>query len=359
MATRSHAVWIAAAALGLMLSAGPTLAEPSAAVEPNNAAKAVEVAPHVLALSVAVLPFDSKDKALGQEAAEVIAARLSADAELQLVERDHINAILEEYKLSLSAAVQPTQAARIGWLAGAQVLVAGRAYLVDEQVLVTARTIGVETGRVYITQVRGSAKTALLPVLDELAERVHREITARRSQLVAPDVSADKDRLLRGLAETLKDRKLPHVVVAVSELHYGVPATDPAAETELMLWFKECGFDVIDPGNLERGLQEWARDYYQSATGEAVPRVLPEEVKIIVIGQAFSEAGGRFGDLVSAKGRVEVRALDRETGAVIAIARRTTAAIDLSERIAAKQAIEDAASSIAYELIPKLAALRK
>jgi len=356
MLTRSHFAWLVPAALALLLSAGLALAESPGAVEPNNAARAVEVAPHTLPLSVAVLPFDSKGKTLGAETAEVIAARLSADPSLQLVERDQLNAILDEHKLSLSAAVQPAEAARIGWLAGAQVLVVGRAYIVDEQVLITARIVGVETGRVYITQERGSTKTELLPVLDRLAERVRKEIIARRSLLVAPDVSADKDKLLRELAATLKNSRLPKVVVAVSEVHYGVPATDPAAETELMLWLKECGAEVVDPGNLERGLREWARDYYREAGEQAIPRVLPEDCSVIVIGQAFSEGGGRFGDLVSAKGRVEVRVLDRKTGAVIAIARRTAAAVDLAERIAAKKAIQDAASSIAYELIPKLAA---
>ena len=345
-----------ASALAVAIGTTVALAAGGEAVEPNNAARAVEVAPHTLPLSVAVLPFDSKDKALGSETAEVIAARLSSDPSLQLVERDQLNAILDEHKLSLSAVVQPAEAARIGWLAGAQVLVTGRAYIIEEQVLITARTIGVETGRVYLTQVRGSVKDRLLPILDDLANRVHQDVITRRSQLLAPDISADKDKLFSSLADKLKGKQLPRLVVAVAEQHYGAPATDPAAETELMLWLKQCGFDVIDPGNLERSIRDWARQYYSSAGDQAIPRVLPEEVETLVIGQAFSEGAGRFGDLVSAKARVEVRVLDRKTGAVIAIARRTAAAVDLAERIAAKKAIQDAASSIAYELIPKLAA---
>jgi len=346
-------------AVGAMLipsiAAASPAAESAAPVQRDNAARAVEVAPHTLPLTVAVLPFDSKDKVIGLQTAEVIGARLSADPSLQLVERERLEAILDEQKLSLSAAVRPEEAARIGWLAGAQVLVVGRAYVIDEQLLVTARTVGVETGRVYIAQARGGIQSELLPVLDKLAEQVHRDILARRSQLVAPDSGADTEKLLRALADSLKGRKLPKVVVAVSEEHYGAPAVDPAAETELMVWLKECGFEVFDPGNLERSMHEWARNYYASDDA-AIPRVLPEDVNIVVIGQAFSEAGGRFGDIVSAKGRVEVRVLDRKTEAVVAIARRTTAALDLSERIAAKKALQDAASSIAYELIPKLAA---
>jgi hypothetical protein len=186
---------------------------------------------------------------------------------------------------------------------------------------------------------------------------VHENVTRRRSQLLAPDTSTEKEKLLERLAERLKGRQLPELVVAVSEVHYGAPATDPAAETELALWLKECAFTVYDPGQLERRLRDWAREYYP-ADEQAILRILPESVTVVLVGQAFSEAGGRFGDLISAKGRVEVRALDRATGSIIAIARRTTAAVDLSERIAAKKAVQDAAASIAYEIIPKVAAYK-
>jgi TolB-like protein len=346
---------LVAAGAALILLASVASAAPEAPPESRSVAKSVEIAPHPMPLTVAVLPFDSKDKALGAQTAEVIAARLSSDPALQLVERDRLDAILDEHKLSLSAAVQPAEAARIGWLAGAKVLVVGRAYALDDTMLITARTVGVETGRVYVTQVRGSLNLPLLSVLDKLAETVHKDVTTRRAQLVAPDISADKEALLKRLAERLKGKSLPKIAVAIMEMHYGEQAPDPAAETELMLWLKECGFTVFDPGRMERNVRDWARDYFRSAE-EAIPRTMPEDVKIILIGQAFSEAAGRFGDLISAKGRVEVRALDRETGAIIAIARRTQATVDLSQQIAGKKAIEEAAANIAYELIPKIAA---
>jgi TolB-like protein len=325
---------------------------------PNNAARAAEIAPHPAPLSMAVLPFDAKDKLIGGQIAEVISSRLSADPEIQLVEREQLDRILEEQKLSLSAAVQPEAAARIGWLAGARVLVVGRAYVIDEQMLITARVVGVETGRVFISQERGSVQEKLLPVLDRLAEQVYKTIQTRQIQLVAPEVPADKDKLFDSLAEQLKGRDLPQIVIAVPETHYGSAAADPAAETELILRFARCGFKVTDPGVQEQGMAAWAKDYYRNSASLPIPRLLPEEVGIILIGQAFSEGGGRFGDIYSAKGRIEVRALDRKTGAVIAIARRTTAAVDLSERMAAKQALENAAASIAYELIPKIAAVK-
>jgi TolB-like protein len=336
---------------------GSALAASSGLTEPNNAAKATEVAPHTTPLSVAVLPFDSKDKVLGEQISEVVSATLSADADLQLVERDQLDKILTEHKLSLSAAIQPSEAARIGWLAGAQVLVIGRAYVIDEQMLITARIVGVETGRVYISQARGSTKDELLPILDRLSEQIHKDVVARRNQLVAPNVSNDREKLLDSLADQLKGKKLPKIAVAIPEVHYGAPAVDPAAETEMILWLTKCGFTVIDSGSSDRSMQAWVKDYYADNDSSSINRVLPEDVKIIIVGQAFSEGAGRFSDIISAKARVEVRALDRKTGAVLAIARRNTAALDLAENTAGKKAIQDAACSIAYEIIPKLAAI--
>ena len=340
--------------LGGVAAAAPGL------TENNNADHAVQVAPHALPLSVAVLPFDSKDKLIGEQAAEVIMASLSADPGLQLVERARLDEILEEQSLSLSAAVQPREAVRVGWLAGAKVLVTGRSFVVDEQILLTGRVIGVETGRVFVVQERGSTNDALLPVLDKLARRIGQVIEEHGKALVAPEVSGDKDKLLEALAKQLKGKSLPTVVALIPEVHYGAPAVDPAAETEMIYWLKKSGFEVIDLGTREGKMQAWAQDYYDNTGSAALSSssVLPEEVQVIIAGQAFSESGPRFGNLHSAKGRVEIRVLDRETSAVLAIARRTTGAIDLSERIAGKKALEEAAASIAYELIPQIAAIK-
>jgi TolB-like protein len=354
----SIAILLAACWAWTAIRPGPAWADSPGLTAPNNATRAAEIAPHSPPLTVAVLPFDAKDKQIGEQIAEVISARLSSDSTLQLVERADIDRILQEQKLSLSAAAQPETAVRVGWLAGAQVLVTGRAYIIDEQMLVTARVIGVETGRVFIAQERGSTQEKLLPVLDRLADQVAKTIASRQTLLVAPDVSTDKEKLFNSLAEQLKGRSLPPIVIAVPETDYGAPSVDPTAETELILRFTGCGFKVTDPGTLEQGIQSWAKDYYRGTASAPISRLLPEEVNIILVGQAFSEPGGRFGDIYSAKARVEVRALDRKTGTVLAIARRTASALDLSPRLAGKKALENAAVGIAYELIPKIAAAK-
>ena len=62
-----------------------------------------------------------------------------------------------------------------------------------------------------------------------------------------------------------------------------------------------------------------------------------------VTGEAFSEFAGRHGDLVSVKARVEVKAVDRKTGKVLAVDRQTAVAVDLAEQVAGKTALQEAA----------------
>ncbi|MBI2477305.1 MAG: hypothetical protein HYV60_01235 [Planctomycetia bacterium] len=54
------------------------------------------------------------------------------------------------------------------------------------------------------------------------------------------------------------------------------------------------------------------------------------------------------------KARLELKALDRETGKVLAVDRQVAVSVDLAEQIAGKTALQDAAASIAGRLLPKI-----
>ena len=58
--------------------------------------------------------------------------------------------------------------------------------------------------------------------------------------------------------------------------------------------------------------------------------------------------------LISVKSRLEVKAIQRTTGKILAVTRETTVAVDLTEQIAGKTALQDAAARIAVRLLPKL-----
>ena len=62
---------------------------------------------------------------------------------------------------------------------------------------------------------------------------------------------------------------------------------------------------------------------------------------------------------MSVRARVEVKAVDRKTGRVLAADRQTVRAVDLSEQVAGKAALQEAAADIAERLLPKLVRPKK
>jgi hypothetical protein len=166
-----------------------------------------------------------------------------------------------------------------------------------------------------------------------LAAEVGKTISGRADELVAkPKTREDR---LAALKEALGKAKRPAVKIDVSERHVGPVAIDPAAETELALFCTESGFDVYDPD--------------KSGGGKA---------EILLIGEGFSEFATRHGNLISVKARLEVKAVDAKTGQVVAIDRQTAVEVDLTEQIAGKAALQEAAAEIAERLLPKIVELK-
>jgi ribosome maturation factor RimP len=75
---------------------------------------------------------------------------------------------------------------------------------------------------------------------------------------------------------------------------------------------------------------------------------------IEISGEALSEFGMRKGNLVSCKARVEIKARDRASGNIILVDRQTSVAVDLTEQVAAKTALQNAALELAERVLPKL-----
>ena len=71
--------------------------------------------------------------------------------------------------------------------------------------------------------------------------------------------------------------------------------------------------------------------------------------------EAFSEFGIRKGNLVSCKARVEIKAIEKATGKVLAVDRQTSVAVDLSQQMAAKAALQYAAAELAERVLPRIA----
>ena len=270
-------------------------------------------------------------KDLGAKATDLLFAKLAARSDLYLVDRAELEKTLSELALSISGAVKPGEANKVGELTGARLLVTGSIVESDKRLYLVAKVIGTETSRVMAASVDGKASDELGPLVEKLAGALAETITKNADKLV-PKPSPTKDRVASIKAQ-LKDAKRPVLMITLPERHIGAPSVDPAAQTELSLLCKETGFELVDADEAGKG-----------------------KADVIITGEAFSETAGRVGNLFSVKARVEVKAVDRKTGKVLAADRQNAVVVDLSEQIAGKAALQLAADQLAERLIPKLVA---
>jgi len=281
-------------------------------------------------LTVAVFDFESKDEAvrdLGPKVATIINAALSAEPSVITVERAELEKILSEKELGLSGTVSPETAAKVGHLTGAKVLVTGRVFKVDKDTMVVAKVIGTETSRVYGEMVKGGPSASIADLATDLAKKIGATVAAKGDTLVAK-VESHENRISR-IKQSLKKEKLPVVAIRIAERHFGGPTIDPAAETELSKVLQECGFSLTD------------------AKSDTKPDIEIE-------GEALSELGMRKGNLTSCKARVEIKVRQREGGKLLVVDRQTSVAVDLSEQLAAKTALQNAGMDLAERIAPKI-----
>jgi hypothetical protein len=218
-------------------------------------------------------------------------------------------------------------AAKVGHLTGAKVLITGRVFKADKEMVVVAKIIGTETSRVYGEMVKSAGK----PVTDlatELAQKIVQTLAAKGDTLVAKVVG--REDFIAALKQKLPKTPLPGVSVKIPERHFGGPTFDPAAETEFGKILTECGFTLLDDKSSVRPTLEFT-------------------------GEAFSEFGLRKGNLTSCKARVELKVRDAASGRIVVADRQTAVAVDLSEQLAAKKALQDAAAQLAERVLPQVA----
>jgi hypothetical protein len=281
-------------------------------------------------LTVAVFDFESKDESvrdLGPKVATLINANLSAEPKIITVERAELEKVLGEQELGLSGAVNGETAAKVGNLTGAKVLVTGRIFKVEKELVMVAKIISSETSRVYGEIVKDTAASSISDMSGALAKKIAAIINEKGDTLVAKTES--REQRIERIIKNLKAGKKPAVSVKIAERHFGGAVIDPAAETELSMILQKAGFTVADDKSRQNADVE-------------------------ITGEAFSAYGMRKGNLISCKGRIEIKVQEKKSGKILANERQTSVAVDIAEQIAAKTSLQNAADELAERLLPKL-----
>ena len=279
----------------------------------------------------AIFPFEERGfgaKDAGAKVSDILFATLATNQNLVLVDRADMQKTLGEAELNLSGLVTPGQAVKIGQLTGAKILITGSVVEADKTLYLVAKIIGSETSRVLGASVKGKNSDEIGPLAEQLAGKIAEVVAKEADKLVAQD-RKQEDRIA-ALKTALGDAKRPTLMIKAHERHVGQVVIDPAAETELTLFCRQTGFEVLAPAAAER------------------------KADVVIIAEGFSEFAMRHGNLVSVKARLEVKAIDQATDKVIATDRQTAVVVDLTEQIAGKAALQEAAAQIAERLLPRL-----
>jgi TolB-like protein len=286
---------------------------------------------------MALLPFQERGheaQQLGPQVTDLLFAELVTNPNLFLVEREDIDKLFEENTLGLSGLVDPNRATQVGHLTGAKVIVTGSVIVSGENIYLVAKVMGTETSRVLGASAKDALDADLHGLVSELAEAVATTVSERSKELIAEPL--DRTDMIAALAKRMPKGKRPAVWIEIAEQHVGRPVIDPAAETELALICRELGFTVIDRTEGKKSAAD-----------------------VLLVGEGISQFAVRHSDLTSVKARVELKALDRRTGEVLAIDRQVSIRVDLAEQLAAKSALQDAAMSLAERMLPALVGKRE
>jgi TonB family protein len=170
--------------------------------------------------TVAVFDFEAKDDAsgeLGAKVAESLFANLWTYPNLVLIERDKLKEALRQEELPPTGGLSPDNAAKIGKLTGAEVLITGRVFTVGQDLVLAARVMDLQRRRVFGEVIHG-ALTAPVP---DTAAGLARQIAA---------VLVDKGSIaVSGIGDVFDISFLDRIPQAVMQVRPSYPAKLRAA----------------------------------------------------------------------------------------------------------------------------------
>jgi hypothetical protein len=264
-------------------------------------------------LTAAVLDFKEAADDLAGTGASISAllqVKLSTESESPLVERAELKEVLSEQELTLTDSVSPGQAARLGQLTGAEVLVSGRVFAVQNRVYVVAKMISSSTGRVFGVSADFERQGKIDSAVSSLSTQIAKTLKEKRPELASGRPL--EERQLETIQAIMKDHKSPKIHVSIKELILSAPAPDPAAQTELCRTLQAAGWTVV---------------------------ATEQEADLVVTGEAFAETGIRRGNLWFVRARLEFT-IKNAAEKILKSDRIVAGNVDLAEAVGNKGALQ-------------------
>jgi TolB-like protein len=264
-------------------------------------------------LSAAVLNFKDGSEDLAGTGASVSAllqANLSNDSDTILVERAELGEIMSEHELILSDAVTPAQAAKVGQLTGAEVIISGRVFLAQDRVYLVAKVISSSSGRVFGVTSDYEKQGKMDSSIKLLSQSVCKILKDKQKDLRG--AKSLEERQLESLKAAMKDKQAPKIYVSVSETIVRAAAPDPAAKTEICRALQAGGWTIAEAEN---------------------------EADVIVTGEAFAETGIRRDTLWFVRARLEFT-VKNAAGKVLLTERVVAGNVDIAEAVGCKGALQ-------------------
>ena len=200
-----------------------------------------------------------------------------------------------------------------------------------------------------ITHARGYAKVGKILYETRLPDQYVVGIEALVGiERLKDDISALKIDIMRG-----GDPRI--IVVIPEELLFRRQVSDPAGETEIIRQLTENGFNVVDQTHI--GEIRYGTEIEKIIAGDfkRAKQDFGSKADILIVGEAVAERIGDVGGgLISCRARIEVKAVEVGTGRVIISFAAHEAGVDITDVLAGKKAIENAASVISTHLNEKL-----
>jgi TolB-like protein len=163
----------------------------------------------VNAKRVAIIYFEnsSDDPSLNKlkkGLADMMITDLSNINMLNIVERDRLEAILKEQKLSRSSQVDPATAAKVGKLLGAQVILTGGYFEMMGSLRIDARFIDVETGKILKSDGVDGAASSFFKIQKQLSWKIIKNLDTK----ISDKEKADLTKLENSKNISLEDTKI-------------------------------------------------------------------------------------------------------------------------------------------------------